>query len=139
MNKKLVVVIVCFVIAIAFITIGAKVVSTQSQHNAARKMSDQFVSETLAGKYDKTYALLTTDAQKSLDTANWADKLATMHIYFAGRKPTFASVSWTGTPTFTYDVAGNDGSYKFVVILNPFKGSGGWRVQSFTSSLAALK
>lgn len=133
--KKIIIVVVVFVVAILAITLVSKTISARSQQAAARKVSDQFISYTLAGKYNESYKMFSAQAESNLPQTTWREKVATLALFFTARKSEFLDAKSGGknTQVIRYSIPGNDGNYTLTVTA--VNNSGVWQVDVFDSKL----
>ena len=103
------------------------------QSSGAEKVAADFIAAVSNGDVDKSYALLSTDAQNSdpKDTT-WSPYVARLNVAFVDEDPTLASKSVSGkTVNLRYNIPGNDNqSYHLLLTMVQ---QNGWRVDSFTS------
>ena len=134
MYKKIIIVAVVFLVAIVGISSISKAITARSQTAAARKVSDQFITYALTGKYNESYKLFSVQAQKDLPQTSWREKVAQLALFFIGRKSSFLDASSSkDSKIIRYTIPGNDGTYTLTVTL--VKTNGVWQVNIFDSKL----
>ena len=132
MRKRLIVLGGLVLLAILTIT-ATNTFLKQRQSSDAEKVAGEFITAVTSGDVQKSYQLLSTDAQDNdpIDDT-WTTLVGRLNIVFADEEATLASESVTGgTVNLRYNIPGNDNeSYHLLLSM---VNENGWRVDSFTS------
>ena len=132
MRKRLIVLGGLILLAAIMITLTNTFLKGR-QTSGAEKVAESFISAVSAGNVDKSFQLLSSDAQNNdPKDGSWTALVERLSIVFTGEDPTLASESASGkTVNLRYNIPGNDNeSYHLLLTLVQ---ENGWRVDSFTS------
>ena len=120
-------VIVLFVIAV-----GVSGLQKHDARSGAQKVSDAFVSDILANKYDASYNMFSDSAKQSTSAIDWQNEVNHLSVFFYGKKPTFQSIDTSKSfQSASYSITGLDGNYTFSAVM--VQNDKSWQVQSFDS------
>lgn len=108
--------------------------NAHAKTSAARKVSDTFVSEVLAGNNTGSYALFLDKTKTNTSTFSWQNTVQNMHSSFSGSQPTYQAAENGATfKAFTYTITSGGAKYQFRVVERTQNKT--WLVESFTSEL----
>lgn len=133
MRKKLVLLVaLVFVVILGYVVVSA--LEAHAKVSAARKVSDTFVTDVLAGNNTASYALLVDKTKKSTPESTWQGTVQNMRTSFAGDQPSYQATENQPTYTaFTYTITSGGAKYQFRVVTRLQNKT--WLVESFVSNL----